>query len=325
MALPPGRCRRGTGIDRALRARARVAAPRRPRPRRAGGGGRRAGAGAPSGAAAPPSTSRGRRLRWIMRREAAFAGARSPNPRCQLFPHARMHARALPPAPPPSPVTANPPPPRARVRLPVSLPLPPSLSHEFAPFPLPLLLVPARSISLFPPPRPPRPLRLPLSSGPGLCAYRDLNLLISPCDFYSNLDVTFFDSCPHLSLPDLWPSRQAAAAADRGSTAPSAAKRPSQVREAPTRAACSSRMPACTRERSRLHRHPLPPPLPPPLSLCIPCPPSPSTSLCLTLPPSLSLPPSSSLHRLRSPTAINPRPGRPPPRPGADPSSATCS
>jgi hypothetical protein len=145
----------------------------------------------------------------------------------------------------------------------------------------------------------------------------NLNSLISPCDFYSNLDVTFFDSCPHLSLPDLWPSRQAAAAADRGSTAPSAqgraspppgdpaaaapaaaggaralppapplppppagaggcagscaAKRPSQVREAPTRAACSSRMPACTRERSHLHR-PLsvPPRRPRPAVVCHP-------------------------------------------------------
>jgi len=50
---PPGRFHRGPGIDRALPARARVAAPLRPAHR----GGRRASA--PSGAATSPSTSRG--------------------------------------------------------------------------------------------------------------------------------------------------------------------------------------------------------------------------------------------------------------------------
>ena len=66
----------------------------------------------------------------------------------------------------------------------------------------------------------------------------NLNSLISPCDFYSNLDVTFFDSCPHLSLPDLWPSRQAAAAADRGSTAPSAQGRASPLPGDPEKVRC---------------------------------------------------------------------------------------
>ena len=56
-----------------------------------------------------------------------------------------------------------------------------------------------------------------------------------------------------------------------GCAGPCAAKRPPQVREAPTRAARSSRMPACTRARSRLHR-PLsvPPRRPRPAVVCRP-------------------------------------------------------
>jgi hypothetical protein len=57
------------------------------------------------------------------------------------------------------------------------------------------------------------------------------------CTFDSNLDVTLFDSSPHLSLPDLSPSRQADAAADRGSTAPSTQGRASSPPGDPAAAA----------------------------------------------------------------------------------------
>jgi hypothetical protein len=115
-------------------------------------------------------------------REAPTRAARSSRmPACTRA-RSRLHRHRRP-----SPRT--PPPPRARS--PPSSPsrsLPPS---RMSSLPFPSLsrsspLAPSRS-------PPPRPLRPPLSSGPGLCAYRDLNSLISPCNFYSNLDVTFFD------------------------------------------------------------------------------------------------------------------------------------
>jgi hypothetical protein len=119
-ARPPGCCHRGSGIDRALPARARVAAPWRPC-RCAHRGGRRAGA--PSSAGTSPSTSRGWRhprphacVRSSACADDGSARMHNRHPRLPEHQQPRLHCPlSHPPAPP---VSA----PRRSRRSPCSLP-----------------------------------------------------------------------------------------------------------------------------------------------------------------------------------------------------------